>query len=80
MVDEFGNARITDFGLAVIVRDPNSLASPTEDQGHTLRWTAPEILKSDKASERSDVFSFGMVIIEVGGDRSTTFQPPYPLM
>ena len=66
MVDESGNARITDFGLATIARDSNSV-SVSDDHGHTFRWTAPEVLGSGQAaSKESDVFSFGMVMIEVG--------------
>lgn len=81
MVDESGNARITDFGLATIARDSNSLTNNSNDQGNTIRWSAPEVLGSDKAViKESDVFSFGMVIIEVGGDRSTGHQPPHSLM
>lgn len=81
MVDSFGNPRITDFGLATIVRDPNSFLSGTENRDHTVRWTAPEILGSGQATTKeSDIFSFGMVMIEVGGNRSTIYQRPYPLL
>ena len=75
MVDGSGIARITDFGLASIVRDPSSVAS-AYDGGHTPRWTAPEILRESPASKESDVFSFAMVMFEVRGwsilDVSTT--------
>ena len=69
MVDESGNARITDFGLATIARDSDSLVDGSDDQGHTLRWAAPEVSGSSADPSRaSDVFSFGMVMIEVGGN------------
>ena len=76
MVDGSGNARIMDFGLASVVRDPNSVAS-NSDVGYSPRWTAPEILRGEaSASKETDVFSFGMVIYEVRGrsvlDVSTT--------
>ena len=81
MIDKSGNARITDFGLAAIVRNPHSLRSTLGEDGHTARWCAPELLKSEKlASKESDVFSFGMVIIEVGGDQLFPCQPPYPFI
>ena len=38
----------------------------------TARFTAPEVLKGiGRTSKESDVFAFGMVIIEVSGDEST---------
>lgn len=68
MVDGSGDVRITDFGLATIARDPTSFVSTSENQGQTLRWTAPEALASGLATKESDVFSFGMVMIEVSGN------------
>ena len=57
-----------DFGLAIIARDTDSLVSTTDDRGITARYTAPEILRGARRhSMESDVFSFGMVMIEVGG-------------
>jgi len=78
MIDGFGNPRITDFGLAAIARSPHSPRTPDE-YGCTARWCAPEILKDEQpAGKQSDVFSLGMVIIEVGGNRSAPFQAPDP--
>jgi len=72
MVDASGNPRITGFTLATIARDQSSFPGDPDGQGYTPRWTAPEILQFGKtATKESDIFSFGMVIIEVGGDRST---------
>ncbi|KAF9644874.1 kinase-like protein [Thelephora ganbajun] len=66
VVDTSGNARITDFGLSSVVRDPSSVASASDGSGYTPRWTAPEILREGTpASKKSDVFSFAMVIFEV---------------
>ena len=56
-----------DFGLAIVARDTNSLESTTNEQANTPRYTSPEILKSiGRHSRESDVFAFGMVMIEVG--------------
>ena len=64
LVDADGHARITDFGLAMITQD--SVRSAFGDQGHTARWTAPEILNEEGTySKEADVFSFAMVMIEV---------------
>ena len=62
-----GNARIVDFGLATVARDTNSLDTASGARGITARYTSPEILKGgERHSRRSDVFAFGMVMIEVG--------------
>lgn len=39
-----------------------------EKNGYSPRWTAPEIFQGNPTfSKESDVFSFAMVAIEVGG-------------
>jgi len=44
-----------------------SSALASDPKGHTPRWAAPEVLKgADEATREADVFSFGMVVIEVG--------------
>jgi len=59
-----GHARLTDFGLALIVRGMNSA---TQGDEHTVAWTAPEILEGAGTITREvDVFAFGMVVTEVG--------------
>ena len=66
LVDAAGRARITDFGLAIVTRDLDSLRSALGDHGHAVRWTAPEILNEQGTySKEADVFSFAMVMIEV---------------
>ena len=65
-MDDAGHARITDFGLATVTQNLDSMRSTSEEQGHTARWTAPEILTEDGTySKEADVFSFAMVMIEV---------------
>jgi len=79
-VDATGHARITDFSLATIGPVPNSPTGTPDDHGYT-RWTAPEILwYGSPVTKQSDIFAFGMVIIEVGGDQSSICQPSYLLM
>ena len=79
MVDKSGKARITDFGLAATARNPRSQRSTLDEDGHSARWCAPKVLKSEPASKESDIFSFGMVILGVG-DRFVPCQPSDPLM
>ena len=66
LVDDTDHARITDFGLATVTKNLDSIWSPSENHGHTARWTAPEILNEQGTySKEADVFSFAMVMIEV---------------
>ena len=63
LVDGSGCARITDFGLA---RNQEIIYQTTMSNGHTARWTAPEILDGENTvSKEADVFAFAMVMIEV---------------
>ena len=76
-MDAAGHARIVDFGHATVARDSKSLVSTTEEPWYTPRWTAPEILKGvAHHSKESDVFAFGMVVIEVRGHGFTPRQTP----
>ena len=64
MVDASGRARITDFGLA---HNHCAMEETHLTDGGTARWTAPEILEAKgSSSKRADVFSFAMVMVEVG--------------
>ena len=65
-MDASGNARITDFGLAIVTQDLDSLRGGSGECGDGTRWIAPEILKDRGTySKEADVFSFAMVTIEV---------------
>lgn len=66
LVGKDGRARITDFGLATITQNADSIRSASDGHGHTARWTAPEILNEEGTySKEADIFSFAMVTIEV---------------
>ena len=65
LVDDTGSARIVDFGLATVTRNPDSMRSVSDQHGNTPRWTAPEVLNGEAYSKEADIFSFAMVMIEV---------------
>ena len=66
LVDATGRARITDFGLAAVTRDPDSVWSVSTEHDQNTRWIAPEILDNRWSySKEADVFSFAGVTIEV---------------
>ena len=66
-MDTTGHAMITDCGLAVVTQSMDSIPDASDEHGHSMRWMAPEIL-ADRGifSKEADVFSFAMVMIEVG--------------
>ena len=65
-MDATGHARITDFGLAVVTRDLDSIRGTSAGCNNSGRWIAPEIL-SDQGTytKEADIFSFAGVAIEV---------------
>ena len=72
LVDATGRARITDFGLAVITQNLESIRCASAEHGNSARWIAPEILDDRGTySKGGDVFSFAMVAIEVRCRSST---------
>jgi len=65
LVGHDGHARLTDFGLASIVRGINSIRV-TQPEGYTAGWAAPELLTGANAiTQEVDMFAFGTVVIEV---------------
>ncbi|KAG2453337.1 hypothetical protein HYH02_001561 [Chlamydomonas schloesseri] len=62
LLDNAGNARIADFGLAKIAAGSGRQVM-TGGLG-TYQWAAPEVLAHQRYSEKADVYSFGMVLYE----------------
>ncbi|CAA0817911.1 L-type lectin-domain containing receptor kinase VII.1 [Striga hermonthica] len=63
LLDEQMNARLGDFGLAWI-RNRDNGNDPTRVVG-TVGYLAPEVVKNGKVSTQTDVFSYGVLILEV---------------
>ncbi|KAJ0545481.1 putative protein kinase RLK-Pelle-L-LEC family [Helianthus annuus] len=63
MLDTNFNAKLGDFGLAKLVDHENG-AETTMVAG-TIGYMAPEYVMTGKASKESDVFSFGVVALEI---------------
>ncbi|KAL9316749.1 hypothetical protein ACSQ67_017750 [Phaseolus vulgaris] len=67
LLDGNMNPRLGDFGLAKLMDHDKSPVS-TLTAG-TMGYLAPEYLQYGKATEKSDVFSYGVVVLEVGCGR-----------
>ncbi|KAK2972905.1 hypothetical protein RJ640_026657, partial [Escallonia rubra] len=57
LLDKSGNARVSDFGLAVF-------APPTTGP-KSNSYRAPEILDGKKITQKADVYSFGVLLLEL---------------
>ncbi|XAR67359.1 Non-specific serine/threonine protein kinase [Bertholletia excelsa] len=74
MLDGSFNARLGDFGLARLMDHDKSPVS-TLTAG-TMGYLAPEYLQYGKATEKTDVFSYGVVVLEVAcGKRPIEKEP-----
>ncbi|KAJ9552072.1 hypothetical protein OSB04_016117 [Centaurea solstitialis] len=67
MLDSNFNAKLGDFGLAKLV--DHEKGSQTTMFAGTLGYMAPECALTGKASKESDVFSFGVVALEIACGR-----------
>ncbi|KAK9077255.1 hypothetical protein SSX86_005592 [Deinandra increscens subsp. villosa] len=67
MLDSNFNAKLGDFGLAKLV--DHEKGSQTTMLAGTLGYMAPECVVTGRASRESDVFSFGVVALEIACGR-----------
>ncbi|XP_055814817.1 L-type lectin-domain containing receptor kinase IX.1-like [Solanum dulcamara] len=75
MLDSNFNAKLGDFGLARLV--DHDKGSQTTMLAGTVGYMAPECVMNGKASKESDVYSFGIVALEIAsGRRSIDIKAP----
>jgi Nif-specific regulatory protein len=60
LIDEDGNCRIVDFGLASI----RESSSPIKSSG-SAAFVSPEVLRKQAISARSDIYSLGLLLYEM---------------
>ncbi|XP_020237598.1 probable L-type lectin-domain containing receptor kinase VII.2 [Cajanus cajan] len=64
LLDKDMNARLGDFGLARM-HHHEQIAAHTSQVVGTVGFMAPELIHSGRASTQTDVFSFGVLVLEV---------------
>jgi serine/threonine protein kinase len=67
MLDSSFNVKLGDFGLARLM--DHELGPQTTGLAGTLGYLAPEYISTGRASKESDVYSFGMVSLEIATGR-----------
>ncbi|XP_026390985.1 L-type lectin-domain containing receptor kinase IX.1-like [Papaver somniferum] len=72
MLDSDYNAKLGDFGLARLV--DHQLGSQTTVLAGTMGYLAPECIYTSKSSKESDVYSFGIVALEIACGRKPVEQ------
>lgn len=71
LLDASGAARISDFGVAQVIRAETSFTRYGDIIG-TPQYMAPEVMNSQPADPRADIYSFGVIAFEI-----LTGQAPY---
>ncbi|EMD36920.1 hypothetical protein CERSUDRAFT_51513 [Gelatoporia subvermispora B] len=63
LVDDSGHACISDFGLSTVIKSATNKDQSKPAVG-TLRFMAPEAIKTGNLTTATDVYAFGMLIYE----------------
>lgn len=71
MLDAEFNAKLGDFGLARIVKQREQTHHSTKDLAGTLGYMAPECFFTRRATAETDVYAFGVLVLEVACGRKT---------
>ncbi|XP_059647958.1 L-type lectin-domain containing receptor kinase IX.1-like [Cornus florida] len=69
MLDSDFNAKLGDFGLARLI--DHGKGPSTTDVAGTIGYMAPEYFTTWKASKETDIYSFGIVVLEIACGRKS---------
>eukprot|EP00002_Diphylleia_rotans_P036047 TRINITY_DN7910_c0_g1_i4.p1 TRINITY_DN7910_c0_g1~~TRINITY_DN7910_c0_g1_i4.p1 ORF type:complete len:640 (-),score=79.87 TRINITY_DN7910_c0_g1_i4:70-1989(-) len=61
LVDNQYNVKVCDFGMSKVRNDEQA----TNLAVGTIQWTAPEVIRDERHTEKADVYSFGIVLWEL---------------
>ncbi|XP_078156785.1 G-type lectin S-receptor-like serine/threonine-protein kinase At5g35370 isoform X2 [Carex rostrata] len=73
LLNDDGHVKIADFGLAKLITPEQSVLFTT--MRGTRGYLAPEWIMNAAISDRSDVYSFGMVLLELVRGRKNRYEP-----
>lgn len=76
LIGENHCAKVADFGLARVLTADSKLDKSSQPNMLPVKWTAPEAFRFSQFSTKSDVWSFGIVLMET----FTYGEKPYPNM
>jgi N-acetylneuraminic acid mutarotase len=68
LLDENLNVKIADFGIARVKSNTSTMTTTG-----TIAWTAPEILRHEPYNEKSDVYSYAIVLWEIVSEGEIPF-------
>ena len=74
LVAEQNIVKICDFGLARVINLEDDEYCPRQGSRFPVKWTAPEAVQFMRFSVKSDVWSYGILLMEL----FTYGQVPYP--
>ena len=74
MIDEHGNARLTDFGIAALTEEIRDY----EIQAGTPAYMSPEQLERKELTTKSDIYSLGLVLYELFTGKRAFDAPSLP--
>lgn len=70
LVDEDGHARLADFGLTKVLRQPDGSLCRTATFCGTREYVAPEMLRGDAYDTSLDMWTFGILLYEMLSGRT----------
>ncbi|CAJ1419630.1 unnamed protein product [Effrenium voratum] len=75
LMDKNGTGKVADFGLACLAQ-PNQRSLTVRETSGTLGYADPLYIRSGVITEKSEVYSLGMVLLEVLTGRPPALQHP----
>jgi serine/threonine protein kinase len=64
LIDEKGKVKIVDFGLAKVKNTSKELTKEASTLG-TIKYMSPEQIRNQKVDQRTDIWSFGVILYEM---------------